>query len=155
MDAKDAKIVALTTKIDTLEIAFNTQSSSDAPKQGKQGKNGNFNLPEWRKTKRGDSITKEGETWWWYPHHKVEGQFDGLYMKHKPSEHDKWKEERDKKRKEYKDRRREKCDKDGKSSGNNNSSSSKLTLSDKLKSALMTRLDVTDDELSRFCEESK
>ena len=75
-------------------------------------------------------------------------------MKHKLSEHDKWKEERDKKRKEYKDRRREKREKDGKSSGNNNSSSSKLTLSDKLKSALMARLDMTDDELCRFYEES-
>ena len=89
--SKDDKILALTTKLDSLELKLaranlpNRQSN-----QGGSNKtnttNGNF-LPvaEWRK-KRGeeDKVERDGKTWYWCPYHKSEerGHPDGLYVTH-------------------------------------------------------------------------
>ena len=37
-------------------------------------------------------LVKDGKTWHWCPHHKLEGSFDGLYYhNHTPATHDEWK----------------------------------------------------------------
>ena len=91
-------------------------------------------FPEWRTKKGKDKVEKDGKTWWWCPHHKREGYFDGLYMPHKPCDHDKWAENK----KKWKDKRN---DKKG-----NDSGKSKLNLSDALKSALMTEGNMTEEQ---------
>ena len=45
---------------------------------------------EWRTKKKAKSVECDGKTWHWYPHHYTEGLFDGLYMPHKPCDHDAW-----------------------------------------------------------------
>lgn len=64
--------------------------------QGQQGTTtinsggGGNNKPkyeEWQTQKQGDSIQQKGKTWWWCPQHR-DGQ--GLYVRHKPENHDKW-----------------------------------------------------------------
>ena len=41
-------------------------------------------------SKKGASMEKDGKTWYWCPLHVKEGLFDGLYMPHKPEDHDEW-----------------------------------------------------------------
>ena len=90
-EAKDAKIMALTTKIAELEKAFST-SSSTSHKNAVQPRS---RIEDWRKTKTTDSVEKNGLTWWWCPKHKLEGQFDGLYVRHKPEDHVDWQQKKD------------------------------------------------------------
>ena len=37
-----------------------------------------------------EKLDKDGETWFWCPHHKIKGQYDGMYVTHKPEDHDAW-----------------------------------------------------------------
>ena len=35
-------------------------------------------------------MTRDGKKWFWCPHHKIEGKYDGLYVTHKPKDHEEW-----------------------------------------------------------------
>ena len=79
VDPKDAKIMALATEIRQLK---------DQPI--KKGSAGNQIDPR-RITKKGASITIDGQTLWWCDKHKHPKKFpNGLYMPHKPEDHDEW-----------------------------------------------------------------
>jgi len=54
--------------------------------------NPKLRIPEWRTEKKGSKVDRDGKTWWWCPHHKAEGLFDGLYVTHKPEDYDEWKQ---------------------------------------------------------------
>ena len=47
-------------------------------------------IDEWRIKHEGPSCVCNGKTWYWRPHHKKAGLFNGLYMIHKPEDHEKW-----------------------------------------------------------------
>ena len=107
-------------------------------------------MPEWRMKKEGPMKIVDGVEWFWCPHHRLEGVFDGLYMPHKPEDHDKWKVEKERKRAEYNKNK-------GSSSGNSNNASGtndakpststqKLKLSDKMKAVLMTQFNCSVEE---------
>ena len=50
-------------------------------------------MPEWKVTQKGETIDHEGATLHWCKHHiYTEGLRDGLYMSHKPEDHENWKE---------------------------------------------------------------
>ena len=85
-DSSSKVISALVTQVKNLEHKLNSKPSTLLTEKG----NYKLKLPVWRTKKEGDKVNQEGKTWWWYPHHKKEGLFDGLYMPHKPSEHDDW-----------------------------------------------------------------
>ena len=52
--------------------------------------------------KEGPEKILDGTTSWWFPHYRLEGVFDVLYMTHRPGhEHDLWKQAKDKKRTKY------------------------------------------------------
>ena len=44
-------------------------------------------------------IKKEGKTWYWCPKHVSQGKYDGLYVTHKPEDHDEWAKNRNRFRK--------------------------------------------------------
>lgn len=92
-----AKVIsALMTKVALLESKISSNSSNlQANATGATTTKPKLLIPKWRTVKKGDKVDKEGKTWWWCPHHKKEGLFDGLYMPHKPSEHDEWKRQKD------------------------------------------------------------
>ena len=83
-------------------------------------------------------MDKDGKTWWWCPHHKAEGLFDGLYVTHKPEDHDEWK----------KDKRNYRRNKNSSSSSetDSNSGSKKLQLTESMKQALMTDGNMTEEQ---------
>lgn len=61
----------------------------------------------WRTKKIADTVYVNGIQWFWCPHHKFPGKFDGLYMKHQPGEgHDAWQAKKDRMRKLHKEARR-------------------------------------------------
>ena len=62
--------------------------------------NTNLNLgpEEWQKKKVNgkNSITRNGKTWHWCPHHCSKFyNYDGLYITYKPEEHNDWKKRKD------------------------------------------------------------
>ena len=83
-----AKVIsALTTKLNYLEEKLNSSAPSALATSAEKPE---LKIPVWRTEKKEASVQRDGKTWWWCPHHKKEGLFDGLYMTHKPSEHDEW-----------------------------------------------------------------
>ena len=141
-----AKVIsALVTKVASLEgkIASSsstfqanaTDSSSSKPK---------LHIPEWRTIKKGEKLDKDGKTWWWCPHHKKEGLFDGLYMPHKASEHDEWKKKKDERMAARKAAKRGSSANSTKSNGGK--SKKKLELTDAMKNALVTDGNMTEEQ---------
>lgn len=62
-----------------------TQPSQNTQPSGGGGRKARWE--EWQTEKKGDSIQHNGKTWWWCPQHR-DGK--GLYVRHKPENHDKW-----------------------------------------------------------------
>lgn len=136
---KDAQIMALATEIESLKSKlYSTQdqsfygnrngSGSENQGRGNQGANnssGNSPIATWRKTKNlGPKVFKDGKWYYWCEHHKVEGDYDGLYVTHPPEKHAEWLERKNRNRRGQRER---------------DPSSNKLVLSDNLKSALLTQ----------------
>ena len=75
-------------------LQTNHKSNQPQPNQGNFQQNGGpggqkkqFKWEDWQTEKKGESIQREGRTWWWCPQHN-EGK--GLYVRHKPENHGKW-----------------------------------------------------------------
>ena len=49
-------------------------------------------MEPWRIVKEGPTKVVDGKTWYWCPHHKREGLYDGMYVTHPPDKHDEWQE---------------------------------------------------------------
>ena len=97
-DPKDTKILALTTKLEVLESAFNTSATDPKDPTPKKG-NGSWKPESWLITNVGPSIEKDGKTLYWWPHHKgLQDKWPGMYMPRKPEDHDKWQGIKDEKR---------------------------------------------------------
>ena len=144
-DPKDAKIMALTTRLEALiedkMAAFTTdhKSSTYQRNQNNNQKDRLQAIAEWRMTKGAEMVERDGKTWYWCPHHVVPGKYDGLYVTHKAVDHDKWKKKRDAWRARKPDNKNK--DAEERPSSENNK---KLVLSNNLKAALLTRCDLTD-----------
>jgi hypothetical protein len=121
-DAKDAKIVALTTQLNELTDKINNRSGQT--KSGDTKKS--ISVDEWRKSKSlGEHTKRDGKDWYWCPHQHNNGK--GLYVTHKPENHVDWKEKK---------RQKTSNNSNGNSNGNQQG---KLSLNDKLKAAMMTK----------------
>jgi hypothetical protein len=102
-ETKDAKIMALSTQLAALEKAFVSTKSSFTSKsdEDKTGVPGARNVQKWRTVKnKGEKCEVDGLTWWWCPKHKLEGSFDGLYVRHHPNDHDDWQKRKDDRKKQ-------------------------------------------------------
>ena len=138
VDPKDAKILALTTKIEKLE----NKKNPDKTKKGDK-KRGNNELDPRRTKCKGPSIVINGETLWWCEHHKNPSRFPhGSHMPHKPEDHDAWK-----KAKEEKEAKRRK--------GKSEKPSQQLKLKDTLKSVLMTNYAFSEEMADSICDDTK
>ena len=152
----DSQLHALATRLDSMENQMHGSPSSSSKSRSSKSSSlsfkKKFGIEEWRMIKQGNTKVVNGVTFWWCPHHKNEGQFDGLYVTHKPSEHASWKAERDKKNAAWKEKRRPKTEKSSTSSGKT-PASKRLVMSEKLKSVLITKLSCSDADADEIWQE--
>ena len=150
VDSDKAKIIALSTQLQEvkqqLANAFATSASgtsvSNKTSFSHPGNSGRKpNIEAWRMSKTlGDKVQREGKWYFWCPHHKYSGFYDGLYVTHPPEKHDEWKDRQDK----FKKRGKYAASSSGGNSGSSGSSGVnsgnkvKLVLSDTVKQALIT-----------------
>ena len=129
-----AKVIsALTTKITDLEQKFQANATNNVNFGASKPK---LHIPVWRTENKGEMCQRDRNTWYWCPHHKKEGLFDGLYMPHKPEEHDAWAK---KKKEEREKRSRSKDD-------SSSESKPKLQLTDSMRQALVTNGYMTPEQ---------
>ena len=80
-DPSTKMISALVTQVKSLEdkLANGAQPQANATEQssGTKGKE-KLLIPKWRTQNEGPKCDRDGTTWYWCPHHKKKGLFDGL-----------------------------------------------------------------------------
>ena len=147
-DPKDAVIAALTTKVEKLEKqATSGPAKAESKKQSSDGVvPGTDSLPAWRIVhNKGDKCTVDGTDYWWCPHHKKPGSWDGMYMPHNPNDgHEQWKARNEK--------RRGKRAAATSSSTDRHESKPKLQLSERLESALMADCSMSKEDIQKMVD---
>ena len=147
-EASDSKMVALLTKVSDLEAKL--QKSSSGASAGKKGSGSYFTLEDWRLHFDGDSKLVDGKMWYWCKKHKQEGLYDGLYVTHRPEDHDAWV---DRKKNWNKRKKPSMNTPSGTASSSDASATSKLTLSNNLKAAMITNFQCTSEQAERLWSE--
>ena len=99
-DPKDAKILALTTRIDELvEKGEKFEALSTNQREVHKSQNTQRDriqaIADWGMKKTMDSVERDGKKWYWCPKYVVPGTYDRLYMTHKPEDHHEWKRKQD------------------------------------------------------------
>ncbi len=94
VDPRDAKILALTTKLEKIEKEGATKPNAAAiatDGNAPGGREKKYNpLEEWRKKFDGDTKKVDGCTYWWCKHHKTK-DYNGLCVSsHSPVNHNAW-----------------------------------------------------------------
>lgn len=145
-ESKDAKIVALTTKLDDLEKKFKEKKAggSGGGKSGGGTSSGKsrFDIPEWRLKKTlGTTVEKDGKTYHWCSKQHNKGK--GMYVTHAEKDHVAWQEK--------------KSSNDSSSNSNSSSKSTSdkksLALSDSLKAAMVTKFKCSKEEATKLWSE--
>ena len=123
------------------QLALTTQKNGRKSEDNNK-KDSKCKIPAIKKKFDGNKKMIGGVQHWWCPHHKWEGEFDGLYMTHTPQGHDEWKKAKDARKQKYKEQ------KGSKSSSSNNSTKSKKKLSctSEMRAALCTSLQIEPEE---------
>lgn len=87
MEQKDITIVALTTQITNIEknisagVASLTTKFGAAPSANPHW-GSKFTLEDWRIVFDGKEKVIDDRTWYWCPHHKMDGFYDGMHVDH-------------------------------------------------------------------------
>lgn len=152
VDPRDAKLMALTSKLEALVKGDSAKPQTAQPQRTPGAGDTSGGVDRWRTVKGAASMVKDGKTWHWCPHHvHPHGHFNGLYVLHKPENHEEWKA----------NRRRGKRDTAAVTAGTSDptpapaaeNSDSKLTISARLKEALCTQLMLSDADADAFCSQ--
>ena len=106
---RNSQIIALTTQLSELKTEFTKLSTNKAPASDKQNEivpntgKPKYNFELWRLEKVDNKvehsmIVKDGKNWYWCDKHKYNGKngvvSNGMYVKHKPDQHDRWMEQK-------------------------------------------------------------
>ena len=170
-DAKQVKIAALMTKVNSLEAAISsgsksafTSDHSNATKtQGSSNAQGS-SIDTWRFEYKGDKINKDGKDWYWcdHPSHKRSDNAytNGMYCTthgkgHPEHDHESW--TKWKKANPFGKRRKLDSTKSSDSTSSQNQSSSGsssgISLNEKLKNALLTRTACTEADIAALSQQ--
>ena len=149
VDPRDAKLLALTTQIETLQNANQGTSTSTRKESGANDPNKVGGVAKWRTIKnKGETCEWNGTTWYWCTRHvHPTGEFNGLYCTHKPEEHDDWKATM-KAKKPWKPNHERPA-----AESNEAKKAKSLSVSEKLKSVLCTKLMLSDEDAEEICKE--
>jgi hypothetical protein len=156
-------LAALATRIQNLEVTTNNKSHGNALNNS-QSQPDNTIIPgttveKWRAVKTSDSVTKDGKTYYWCKHHVITGKYDGLYVtSHDEAHHEEWSAQKQ----QFRGSNRNKAaatptnppsrptTTNQPAQSQNTSDNKKLALSDKMKSVLLTRTGMTEQELEQL-----
>ena len=126
-------------------------TNKDAGSSGK-GNQSKCNIPMIKRKYDGPKKKIGGVQHWWCPHHKWEGEFDGLYMPHNPGKgHEEWQKAKDARKLKYKQQK------------NPNSPScptvpkkpKKLQCSSEMRAALCTTFQIEPDDFDEKIAQSQ
>lgn len=157
VDPRDAKLLALTTESSTLKEELSSLKALGTQQYGGGGGSGGTNrtggntdlvggVKKWRTIKSGATMEKDSLTWHWCPKHvHPHGHFNGLYCLHKPEDHDEWKAKFRKGRGQ-----REPAQP---ANSNKPDQSKKLSINQRLKEVLCTKLMLSDEDADNLCKE--
>jgi hypothetical protein len=162
--SKKAQIIALTSEVSELKKKVNNfktpSSTGTTPGAARPPPTGGgvqpWQLQEVKNGKEFGCIEKDGRTWYFCPHHSWNGEKCGMYVTHKPCDHEAWQERKDR----YKKLRRGKRDREdgpeappsaAKAAGTGEKK--KLALSERLQAALVTKAGLSEDQFDHIWEE--
>jgi hypothetical protein len=139
-NSSNSKIVALATQVKALESQlksnYNSNKSNEKNNNRSNGNNKYLEIAEWRKKKSfGTSVEKDGRQWHWCSRHN---NGNGLYVTHKEEDHDTF----------YANKNRKRNDK--KNENNNTSNKGKMSLSDGLKAAMVSKFKCSEEEATKL-----
>ena len=167
VDPKDAKILALTTRLENLEKSTNANSAHATTGGGGGGNNlqgvgrknnnptGNMTgqIATWRTINKGPTSTApDGTTVYWCPNNvHPQGLFNGSYNWHKPEDHNSWKaalNARKASKKGYANTT------DATTTAASQQGMQKLAISQRLKEVLCSNLMMSDTDSDDICKEA-
>ena len=162
--SRNSQIIALTTQLSELKTEFSKLSTSKAPAKQDEivptsGKP-KYVFELWRVDKVDNKlehsmIERDGKTWYWCDKHKYNGKngavSNGMYVLHKPDQHDNWFEQRKQKGKKGASTQASTGSKPNETpaTGTNNAAS-KLSLSKSLQAALVTTAGISEDQFNKI-----
>ena len=162
VDPRSAQLIALTTEVTKLKSELESKSAALTTTTDRQrtstrrettpgldrSKIDNTSIQKWRVIKKGDTIQVDGRTYWWCKKHKdYHGRWNGMYVLHKPEDHDAVMAARKAKRTRQNPPATEPADDKKETPGD------KLVVSQKLKEVLCSRLMVGDEDADKLCQE--
>ena len=159
--SKKARIIALTFEVKDLKQRFSNLKAPPSADRTPGPANPQFTgvqpwqLKEVKNGKEFSCIEKDGKTWYFCPHHSYNREKCGMYVTHKPCDHDVWQ----KRKNEFKLRRaKRQRDKtpgglslEKKTAGTGKKK--KLNLSERLQTALVTKAGLSEDQFDHIWEE--
>ena len=101
-----------------------------------------------------DQVVKEGKIWYWCPHLKRTGDFDGLYVTHHPDNHDEWAERKATFKNHRKNKTTDKPSTESTGENSSNSTNEKLILKDSMKTALLFYFDISDVQVNEILQQA-
>ena len=143
-----------------IALATGTDAQPDASKRRGQRNKKPYEVEAWRLEKKGDTIVKDTVEWTWCTkdHYSGGDKHNGMYVRHKTSEHDAW-------RKDLDDTRDQAHSKNSKEKGttpaptattpsNAWAPAKKLGLSESLRTAMCTQAGMSADAADRIWTEA-
>ena len=161
---RNSQIISLTTQLLELKTEFTKLSASKAPAKQDEivptsGKP-RYVFELWRVDKVNNKlehsmIERDGKTWYWCDKHKYNGKngavSNGMYVTHKPDQHDSWFEQRKKKGKKGASTQASTDSKSNETPATvTNNAASKLSLSKSLQAALVTTAGISEDQFNKI-----
>lgn len=148
VDPKDARLLALATEIEHLKNNKQGQGKSSAQGQGSDDTTLFYGVQLWRTKFRGKTITRDGKTWNWCPHHKhPAGHYEGLYYdNHDESGHNEWKQRRNAQTRQGKAKTAAATS--APTAGD--AGKKKLTIANELKTAFASNLCVSEEDIEKI-----
>jgi len=156
VDPRDAKIMALTTMVETMKgnqkggTVLAVESQNQAAWQNKTTNNDFIDgLARWRIKHVGESKVVDGKTFYWCPHHVKEGKWNGMYVLHRPDQHKGKRAKSD--AAPAANLAKDTLKQENKSGG----TAADLQLQSKLKTVMCTNLCMSSEDVDRLFEEAK
>ena len=160
-DPKDAKIMALTTELESLRqaqttltaLVTKTAGNLSGSRSRKSASAPSFSIESWRKIKGKTSVKRDGKQWWCCPHHKMEVEFVGLYVTHPPEKHNEWKKNKEARVERCKQVALAKKEDKPATEGGSLAATKALALSNAMKTALMSLCELIPAQVEALFEE--